>query len=118
MSASVCSLLEAVTKDELTNDEEYTEIVEDMRDECGKYGQVQCWGNNKEFETLSLKLASVFLEDGRDKRRICGQLRTVFGSRFAEILLLLLLLLPLLSYSKPARCPCICIMRYTIQGRI
>lgn len=35
-----CSLLEAVTKDELTNDEEYTEIVEDMRDECGKYGQV------------------------------------------------------------------------------
>jgi hypothetical protein len=36
-----CSLLEAVTKDELTNDEEYTEIVEDMRDECGKYGQVK-----------------------------------------------------------------------------
>jgi splicing factor U2AF subunit len=36
----IISLLEAVTKDELTNDEEYTEIVEDMRDECGKYGQV------------------------------------------------------------------------------
>ena len=30
-----------MTKDELTNDEEYTEIVEDMRDECGKYGQVK-----------------------------------------------------------------------------
>lgn len=37
----ICSLLEAVTEDELTNDEEYSEIVEDMRDECGKHGQVR-----------------------------------------------------------------------------
>jgi len=35
------SLLEAVTKDELADEGEYNEIVEDMRDECGKYGSVR-----------------------------------------------------------------------------
>ncbi len=35
------SLLEAVTADELADDGEYTEIVEDMKEECGKYGAVR-----------------------------------------------------------------------------
>lgn len=30
----------AVTMEELTNDEEYSDILEDMREECGKYGRV------------------------------------------------------------------------------
>ncbi len=30
----------AVTPDELANDEEYADIMEDMREECGKYGTV------------------------------------------------------------------------------
>lgn len=45
------SLLEAVTMDDLTNDEEYTEIVEDMRDECGKYGQVRNTCNSRSAVT-------------------------------------------------------------------
>ncbi|KFM28314.1 Splicing factor U2af large subunit A [Auxenochlorella protothecoides] len=36
----VVRLLEAVTPDELANDEEYADIMEDMREECGKYGTV------------------------------------------------------------------------------
>lgn len=32
----VCS----VTMEELQNDEEYTDILEDMKEECSKYGQV------------------------------------------------------------------------------
>ena len=35
------SLLEAVTPAELADDTEYGEILEDMRDECGKYGKVR-----------------------------------------------------------------------------
>lgn len=35
------SLLEAVTADELADDGEYAEIVEDMKEECGKYGAVR-----------------------------------------------------------------------------
>ena len=32
----ILSLKEAVTVEELQNDEEYTDIVEDMREECSK----------------------------------------------------------------------------------
>lgn len=34
----IISLLEAVTLDELLNDEDYNDIMEDMRDECSKVG--------------------------------------------------------------------------------
>ncbi len=33
-----------MTKDELADEGEYNEIVEDMRDECGKYGTVSAIG--------------------------------------------------------------------------
>jgi hypothetical protein len=36
----IVSLLEAVTVAELADPKEYDEILEDMRDECSKYGQV------------------------------------------------------------------------------
>ncbi|KAK9824357.1 hypothetical protein WJX72_009674 [[Myrmecia] bisecta] len=39
-ASRIVKLEEAVTPDELANDEEYQEIMEDMRDECSKYGQV------------------------------------------------------------------------------
>lgn len=32
--------LKAITTDELMDNEEYEEIVEDMRDECGKFGML------------------------------------------------------------------------------
>ena len=39
------SLLEAVTVAELADPKEYDEILEDMRDECSKYGQARSlWG--------------------------------------------------------------------------
>ena len=37
----IVSLLEAVTVAELADPKEYDEILEDMRDECAKYGQVR-----------------------------------------------------------------------------
>ena len=37
----IVSLLEAVTVEELSDPKEYDEILEDMRDECGKHGQVR-----------------------------------------------------------------------------
>ncbi|CAL5222289.1 g4628 [Coccomyxa viridis] len=40
MTSRILSLREAVTVEELQNDEEYNDIVEDMREECGKFGQV------------------------------------------------------------------------------
>ena len=36
VTSRVLSLREAVTVEELQNDEEYNDIVEDMREECGK----------------------------------------------------------------------------------
>ena len=36
MVSRILSLKEAVTVEELQNDEEYTDIVEDMREECSK----------------------------------------------------------------------------------
>lgn len=35
-STRIVQLTEAVTLEELSNDEEYQDILEDMRDECGK----------------------------------------------------------------------------------
>jgi len=41
----IVSLLEAVTVAELADPKEYDEILEDMRDECSKYGQARSlWG--------------------------------------------------------------------------
>lgn len=37
----VLCLMNMVAPEELIDDEEYEEIVEDVRDECGKYGQVK-----------------------------------------------------------------------------
>ena len=37
----IVSLLEAVTVAELADPKEYDEILEDMRDECSKYGQAR-----------------------------------------------------------------------------
>ncbi|XP_017600838.1 PREDICTED: splicing factor U2AF 65 kDa subunit-like, partial [Corvus brachyrhynchos] len=37
----VLCLLNMVLPEELLDDEEYEEIVEDVRDECGKYGTVK-----------------------------------------------------------------------------
>ncbi|KAK9868013.1 hypothetical protein WJX84_005393 [Apatococcus fuscideae] len=36
----IVSLMEAVVPEELENDEEYQDIMDDMREECGKHGQV------------------------------------------------------------------------------
>jgi splicing factor U2AF subunit len=36
----VLCLMNMVTEEELTNDEEYEEIVEDIKEECNKYGNV------------------------------------------------------------------------------
>lgn len=37
----VLCLMNMVAPEELLDDEEYEEIVEDVRDECSKYGQVK-----------------------------------------------------------------------------
>ncbi|GAA5824405.1 hypothetical protein JCM3770_004590 [Rhodotorula araucariae] len=37
----VLQILNMVSVDELTNDEDYKEIVEDIKDECGNYGKVE-----------------------------------------------------------------------------
>ena len=37
----VLCLMNMVTPDELTDDEEYEEIMEDVKDECGKLGKVR-----------------------------------------------------------------------------
>jgi splicing factor U2AF subunit len=39
-TSRVLSLREAVTVEELQNDEEYNDIVEDMREECSKVGSL------------------------------------------------------------------------------
>lgn len=41
LPTEVLCLMNMVAVEELLDDEEYEEIVEDVRDECGKYGQVK-----------------------------------------------------------------------------
>ena len=38
---NVLCLLNMVTEDELVDDDEYEEILEDVKDECNKYGMVK-----------------------------------------------------------------------------
>jgi uncharacterized FAD-dependent dehydrogenase len=38
----VIALTQVVSADELKDDEEYKEILEDMREECGKFGKFFC----------------------------------------------------------------------------
>ena len=40
-ATEVLCLLNMVTEDELEDDEEYDEILEDVKEECNKYGQVK-----------------------------------------------------------------------------
>ena len=47
----IVSLAEAVVAEELTNDEEYQDIMDDMRDECGKVSSLAA------LRALSLYLA-------------------------------------------------------------
>ena len=42
MTSRILSLREAVTVEELQNDEEYNDIVEDMREECSKVRASLC----------------------------------------------------------------------------
>ena len=42
----IVSLAEAVVPEELTNDEEYQDIMDDMRDECGKVSTIQAMTQN------------------------------------------------------------------------
>ncbi|GJR42133.1 splicing factor U2af large subunit B-like protein isoform X1 [Tanacetum coccineum] len=37
----VLSLMQVVTEEELINDEDYEDIMEDMKIECGKFGKIQ-----------------------------------------------------------------------------
>ncbi|GJY15081.1 splicing factor U2af large subunit B-like protein isoform X1 [Tanacetum coccineum] len=39
----VLSLMQVVTEEELINDEDYEEIMEDMKIECGKFGKFSKW---------------------------------------------------------------------------
>lgn len=41
MPTEVLCLLNMVTPDELVDEEEYDDILEDIREECGKYGPVR-----------------------------------------------------------------------------
>lgn len=41
LPTEVLCLMNMVAPEELLDDEEYEEIVEDVREECGKYGQVK-----------------------------------------------------------------------------
>ena len=38
-ATEILVLMNMVTEDELKDDEEYEEILEDIRDECSKYGE-------------------------------------------------------------------------------
>merc|ERR1712087_756885 len=40
-SSSLPGLLNMVTEEELRDEEEYEDILEDIREECGKYGEVR-----------------------------------------------------------------------------
>ena len=40
-ATEILVLMNMVTEDELKDDEEYEEILEDIRDECSKYGKKQ-----------------------------------------------------------------------------
>lgn len=42
LATKVVSLTQVVSADELKDDEEYEDIMEDMRGEGGKYGKVSC----------------------------------------------------------------------------
>ena len=41
-STHIVRLQEAVTMEELSNDEEYKDIMEDMQEECAKVGLLHC----------------------------------------------------------------------------
>lgn len=40
-ATEVLSLMNMITLDDLLDDDEYAEIIEDVREECGKYGRVR-----------------------------------------------------------------------------
>ena len=54
-ATEILVLMNMVSEEELRDDEEYEEILEDIRDECSKYGTLE------ECCAVSLKVSVVFL---------------------------------------------------------
>lgn len=66
MATTVVCLTQVVTEDELRDDEEYEDIMEDMRQEGGKFGKrpLYCviWSNILKYKIKSILIClSVFL---------------------------------------------------------
>lgn len=68
-----------VAPEELLDDEEYEEIVEDVRDECSKYGQVKSIEIPRPVDGLEVpgtgKVPSAAPGGGGRRRRVVGRSR-------------------------------------------
>lgn len=53
-STHIVRLQEAVTMEELSNDEEYKDIMEDMQEECAKVSRTHMQANALTLHTLSI----------------------------------------------------------------
>ncbi|XP_062013193.1 splicing factor U2af large subunit B-like isoform X1 [Rosa rugosa] len=81
MPTKVLCLTEAITADQLGDDEEYVEILEDMKDECSKFGtllNVVIPRSNQDGEEIS-GVGKVFLE--YSDTGSCANAKNVLGGR-------------------------------------
>lgn len=60
LATKVLCLTQVVEVDELSNDEDYQDILEDMRTECGKFGG---WLDKIFFPLVVLSIWLVYLKD-------------------------------------------------------
>lgn len=63
VSTRILVLLNMVTKDELVNDDDYSDIVDDVREECSKYGKVLSLDIPRPIEGVDVPgLGKIFVE--------------------------------------------------------
>ena len=67
----VLCLMNMVAPEELLDDEEYEEILEDVREECSKYGQVKSIEIPRPVDGLDVP------GTGKVKTRVCGVKRSL-----------------------------------------
>lgn len=78
----VLCLMNMVAPEELLDDEEYEEIVEDVRDECSKYGQVKSIEIPRPVDGLEVPGTGKVPSAAPGRKRVVGEARRVTSCLF------------------------------------
>ncbi|KAI9101205.1 splicing factor U2AF 65 kDa subunit-like protein [Phlyctochytrium arcticum] len=83
-ATTVLLLLNMITKEELTNDEDYQDILDDIKEECGKYGVIQRVTIPRPMEGQEVRGVGKIFVHFTSPEETAAALRSLAGRKFAD----------------------------------